>query len=182
MKYNKVNVAKYVKEGLQSGILVPMMAEKFARVIARRGILGETVISWSVDENGNEIQEKVSQVTLDEYTKKTGWVVTKVDENGNIIMDSNGHCNQWIVDDTTFNRKYEIDNNNSSLFKPKGGIQIFVQISDNIILSQWGSDMKIAAGGYINITDESDMYGISHRDFNETYRFINENKIKIRHK
>lgn len=70
--------------------------------------------------------------------------------------------------------KYEMDPENPSLFKPKGGAQIFVKIIDNIILEQWGSDMKIAAGGYINITNVDDMYGISQRDFEDTYRFTDD--------
>ena len=51
---------------------------------------------------------------------------------------------------------------------------MFVQITDNIILNQWGSDMQIAAGGFINITNVDDMYGISQRDFEDTYRFTDE--------
>ena len=35
--------------------------------------------------------------------------------------------------------------------------------------------MQIAKGGYINITNIEDMYGISERDFLDTYKFINEN-------
>ncbi len=89
----------------------------------------------------------------------------------NIIIDNNGHSNQWIIDDSTFKKKYEIDPENPSLCRPKGGPQIFVQIPDNIILNQWGSDMQIAAGGYINITNVDDMYGISQRDFEDTYKF-----------
>ena len=66
----------------------------------------------------------------------------------------------------------KIDPNNNLIFRPKGGVQLFVQIPDNIILEQWGSKMQIAQGGYINITDPSDMYGISERDFTDTYRKV----------
>lgn len=83
-------------------------AEKFARVIAKRGEIGENVISFSTDSNGNAI----------------------VDDNGN--------------------------------------------------LNQWGSDMKIAKGGFINITRIDDMYGISERDFYDTYKFLDEqSEIKM---
>ena len=34
--------------------------------------------------------------------------------------------------------------------------------------------MAIAAGGYINITNPDDMYGISQRDFEDTYKYIDE--------
>lgn len=172
--YTKVDVIRYVKQGIESGIMVPRQAEKFARIIARQGNIGETVVSWSVDNNGKEIQEKVAQVQVDTKTNQPGWVVTKVDEQGNIILDNNGHINQWIIDDTTFKKKYEIDSENPCLCRPKGGPQVFVQIVDNIILNQWGNDMQIAAGGYINITNVDDMYGISQRDFDDTYRFIDQ--------
>lgn len=173
-EFTKVEVVSYVKKGIENGTMIPRQAEKFARIIAKQGKKGETVISWSVDSQGNEIQEKVAQVQVDEQTNQPGWIATKVDGNGNIIVDNNNHPNQWIIDDKTFRKKYEIDPENPNLCRPKGGTQIFVQISDNIILNQWGSDMKIAAGGYINITNVDDMYGISQRDFEDTYKFTDE--------
>lgn len=179
--YTKVDVLPYVKQGLEKGMLVPRQAEKFARIIAKQGQIGETVISWSVDSFGNEVKVKEAVVGLDDTTKQPGWIATKVDENGNVVRDINGHINQWIIDDTTFKKKYEIDPVNTSLCRPKGGPQLFVQISDNIILNQWGSDMKIASGGYINITNIDDMYGISQRDFEDTYKFtdnLDTKKIK----
>ena len=176
-RFLKVNVLKYVKNGIQNGSMKPIKAIKFARIIARQGNIGEKGISWSIDEKGNEIQEKIDIVKIDEQTGNPGWVVTKVDENGNIIIDENGHCNQWIISDSYFKKKYEIDPNNDDIFKPVGGIQVFVKIDENIILNQWGSDMKIAKGGYINITNLDDMYG--NRDFYDTYREIdNEKEIK----
>ncbi len=170
-EYIKVNVEEYVKKGLESGQMIPRTAEKFARIVAKQGHVGEKVISWSTDSLGREVLEKEAYVEEDKETKMPGWIVTKVDLNGNAIVDLNGHMNQWIIDDTTFKKKYEIDPDNDLLFKPKGGPQVFVQIADNIILNQWGSDMKIACGGYINITNAGDFYGISQRDFEDTYHF-----------
>ena len=178
MEYTKVDVSDYVKIGLESGEMIPRVAEKFARIIARQGEVGEKVISWSEDEFGNEVMEKEGVVTLDVNTKEPGWVVTKVNEIGEVIVDSNGHENSWIIEDSTFKKKYEVDLENPGLFKPKGGPQTFVQIAHNIILEQWGSEMKIAKGGYINVTNLDDMYGISERDFNDTYKFTNEKEIE----
>ena len=172
--YRKVDVIRYVKEGIESGRMFPREAIKFSRIIARPGVLGEEVISWSVDSNGKEVKEKVAKVVLDEKTNHPGWVVTKADIEGNAIVDNNGHTNDWIIEDSIFIKKYEIDPKNPSLFRPKGGIQIFVQIPDNISLNQWGSYMNISAGGFINITNPSDMYGISQRDFIDTYKFVDE--------
>ena len=170
-EYKKVEIVNYVKQGIENGTMTPRQAKKFAKIIAKQGKIGEKVISWSVDLHGNEIQEKVAQVQEDEQTKQPGWIATKVDEAGNIIIDKNNHPNQWIIGDSTFRRKYEIDPENIGLFRPKDDPQLFVQISENIILN---SNLKIAAGGYINITNVDNMYGISQRDFEDTYRFINE--------
>ena len=179
MDYIKVDVANYVRQGLENKTLEPIVAEKFARIIAKQGNVGDQVISWSVDSQGNEIQEKVDQVKLDKTTNEPGWIVTKVDENGELIVDNNEHLNQWIIEDSTFKKKYEVDLENPGLFKQTGGPQVFVQIKDNIILNQWGSDMQIAAGGYINITNPNDLYGISQRDFEDTYKIVSElNKSK----
>lgn len=44
----------------------------------------------------------------------------------------------------------------------------------DVILEQWGGEMKIEAGGWLNITNPSDIYGISKRDFEDTYRIVGE--------
>ena len=79
------------------------------------------------------------------------------------------------------NAKYERDDSlGEGVYRPKGGVQVFVQIPDNIILEQWGSEMKVAAGGYINITNPDDMYAISARDFTDTYRAKTTSKVKTK--
>ena len=173
-EYKKVDTREYVTEGLTVGRLVPIQAEKFARIIARQGTEGEEVISWSADQDGRAIQEKVDKVGVDQETGELGWVVTKADENGQPIIDANGHANEWIIADSTFKKKYEADEATPGLYKPTGGVQTFVRIPENLTLFQWGSDMNIAAGGYINITNEDDMYGISARDFEDTYKQVEE--------
>lgn len=176
--YVKVDVLKYVKEGLESGILVPFEAVKFARLLARQGILGEKVTTMSVDANGNPIVEKVDFVTIDQETGELDMVVTKASEDGSAIIDENGNKNEWIIKYQKFCDKYVEVVGREGFYQPKGGPQIFVKIPDNIILNQWGSDMKIAAGGYINITNVDDFYGISGRDFVDTYKKTS-NKVKI---
>ena len=174
--FKKVNINEYVKTGVENGNLIPIKAVKKGRIIARQGILGETIITWSSDESGNEVQEKIAQVELDKTTHEPGWIVTKADDEGNIIIDNNNHPNEWIISDSKFKQKYEQDLQNKTLFKPIERIQIMVQIPENITINQWGKEINIARGGYINITDVNDMYGISIRDFNDTYRIVEEKK------
>ena len=91
------NVLSYVKEGLKSGRFVPIKAEKFARIIARRGIVGEEIVTWNVDSEGNEIEEKRDTVKYDPETGNPGWVATKADSDGNPIIDNNGHTTAVLI-------------------------------------------------------------------------------------
>jgi len=178
--YKKVEVLSYVKEGIESGVLVPIVAEKFARIIARQGVVGERVVTMSVNEKGEPIEEEVAFVPFDKKTGRAGWVVCKADENGNPVVDEHGNKNFWIIDDSTFRRKYEVEDGELGVYRPVGGPQIFVQFYENLVIDQWGGEEKIAAGGYINITDLNDIYGISERDFNDTYKITSKKaKVKI---
>lgn len=169
-EYIKVNVNEYVNKCLSSGCEV-ISAEKTARVKVRKCVLNERVISWSQDSEGKEIIEKVVMVS-----EPNCYVLTKVDSKGNAIIDKNGHTNEWVVNSDVIERKYEPDY--SDILKPKGGVQKFVIVPENIILEQWGSETKIAQGGYINITNTDDMYGISERDFNDTYQVVEEMTLR----
>lgn len=169
-EYTKVDVNLYVKEGLEKGLLTPLQAEKFAKIIAKQSKGGETVISYSVDKDGNPIIEKEA------ITKEGDYIATKASEDGKEVLDQHNNLNQWIIDEETFNKKYEMKKGN--VFKPKGSKQLFVEIPNPIILNQWGSDMKIDAGGYINITNAEDMYGISKRDFEDTYKVVSKKQKK----
>ena len=177
-EYTKVDVQEYVSTLVQSGRAKIFYAQKYGKVSAREGKEGEAIISWSVDNEGNPIQEKKDTIKIEKDTGKPQWIVTKLDDEGNPVIDKNGNKNEWIVNYETLGRKYEVDSENPSLMKPKGSPQLFIQIEDNITLTQWGSEMNIAKGGYINITNPNDMYGISKRDFDDTYRPIEEQEDK----
>ena len=176
--YRTVKVEEYVKELIARGIQ-PVKAIKNKKIHVREGIVGETVITWSEDEFGNPIVEREDKVTRDEKTGKVDHVVTKLDEFGNPVIDRNGHTNTWIMSDATLQKKYEQDSEmGQSIFRPRGTVQTFIQIQDDIEIEQWGKLEKIAKGGYINITDINDMYGISARDFNDTYGIIPDEDTK----
>lgn len=167
-EYVKVDIKEYVNEVLKNNSVIE--AENFARIIAKQGSNGEEVISWNTDKDKDEVLEKRDFIKPDAKGNMP-WIAIKADSNGEPIIDVNGHDNRWIIDNDTFNKKYEKDTD-SLIYKPKGGIQKFVQITDNIILKHWGCDMKIAKGGFINITNPNDLYGISKRDFEDTYKII----------
>lgn len=161
----------YVQE-IENGGAQIIIAEKTARIAARAGVPGEHIISWSADANGLEVMEKDAIVSVDPETGIPGWVATKVDEKGNEIMDQNGHINQWIIDNITFQKKYEADPEHEGIYKPVGGPQKFIQLNEGIQIIQWCEEWYVDAGGYINITNINDIYVISGRDFDDTYRVI----------
>lgn len=169
--YKKVDIESYVRDGLESGKLIPFWAIKKGKVRMRKANDGEEIITWSSDSLGNEVKEKVAKAEKDDL------ILTKVDESGKAIVDKNNHLNEWIVKKETFMEKYEPDIEGTGLFKPIVKEQLFVRINDDIILN---NNMKIAQGGYINITNALDMYGVSKRDFLDTYEVIKEENKKIR--
>ena len=50
-EYVKVDINNYVNEILKNSTVIE--AEKFARIIAKQGIEGEEVISWSIDQKNS---------------------------------------------------------------------------------------------------------------------------------
>ena len=62
--FTKVDGRAYAEAGIACGELTPVVAVKFARVAARRGEVGEEVISYS--QNG--IVEKIDTVKADPET------------------------------------------------------------------------------------------------------------------
>lgn len=172
--YRKVNTKEYVDAGLADGSLEIFEATKHARIAAEQGEVGTEVISWSEDENGNPIQERVSQVKIDEETGNPGWIVTKTDAEGNPVIDRNGHTNQWIIGDKKFKQKYEVDPENPNIFRPVGGPQKFVETKENLIISQWGDEMNMPRGSFINVTNPDDMYAVNPRDFHDTYTRVED--------
>ena len=170
--YKKIDdISRYVQELSEKGESI-ITAEKQARIAARKGDPGEWVISWSVDSEGRPVLEKRAQVSCDSKTGEIDWVVVKIDDTGEVIVDTNGNKNEWIMGDRTFRKKYEEDMNHPGIYKPVGGPQKFMKLTEPVTIQQWGQEMNVDKGGYINVTDPKDVYVISGRDFGDTYRII----------
>ena len=122
---------------------------KFARISAVAGVVGEEVIT-----NTSEGQETVNTVK----------------EEGDMIA-TNPSGERYIIDAKNFAKKYEASpEDGENVYRPKGGPQLFIQLSEAIeFIAPWGEEMKIAAGGYLNITNPKDIYGIQPQEFAETY-------------
>ena len=169
-KFVKVDAKHYVITGLQSGNLVPFRAVKDGKVLARRGKVGEEIITYT----DGGLVEKVNRVEIDPDTGNPEWVLMKANVHGYPIVDEYGHTNEWIKDDSDFMEDYVPDKSIDGVYESVDGAQIFVPVLMDIILVQGGEEMFVKAGGYLNVTDITNIYGISKRDFDDTYRIIDE--------
>ncbi len=163
LKYFKKvdNIAEYVEKGLISGKLTVEEVAKFARIHARQGIPGEEVVT----KMANGLEETKNTVKLDEKTGNPGWVVTNPDGE------------EYIIEDSTFQKKYEIDPENPEQYKPKGGPVLSTRINEHIeFQAPWGETMKIEAGGSLIISGPSDIYGIQKDEFKNTYKNTDKSK------
>lgn len=148
------NIADYVKTNVENGEMMPMEFAKTARISAVQGVEGQKIATIMA----NGLKETENTVTLDEKTGQPGWIVT------------NPGGEQYIVPDSTFQKKYEIDPQNPNLFKPKGAPVNCVALSENVVFeAPWGGDMNIAAGGVLVLAGEKDIYGIQADEFAQTY-------------
>lgn len=160
-----VNIIEYVKEGIENGTLTFEEAKKFQRIEAIQGEVGQKIQTILAD---GTIETEPREVKLDPNTNEPGWIVKNI--NG---------PEQWIIEDSTFKKKYEIDPENPEIFKPKGGPMLAAQINENITFEppMWGGDIQnINAGAYLLMdpTNMQDIYGIGEEEFYNTYKFVNE--------
>jgi hypothetical protein len=83
---------------------------------------------------------------------------------------------QYIVDGTKFTKRYEAAADlGEGWFKPKGTPQKFRQIkADMTIRATWGEEQVLKKGSYVNVTDINDLYGVAEKEFNDTYKPIQE--------
>lgn len=163
LKYFKKvdNIAEYVREGIKSGRLTVEEVAKFARIQARQGTLGEEVVT----KMANGLEETRNSVKLDEKTGEPGWVVTNPDGE------------QYIVEDSTFKKKYEIDPENPAQYKPKGGPVLSSPINEHIEFeAPWGETMRIECGGSLVLSGPNDIYGIQKDEFEHTYASTGRDK------
>ena len=168
-KYSKVeNLCEYAKKLIEEGAVI-IEAQKKSGIAARRGIPGEKVCSWSVDSDGMPVLEKEAVVTYDECGK-ISWVAFKIDENGYIITDQHGNTNKWIIEDSVFQEKYVPDSKMKGIFWPVGNTQKFIQLKEGIEVTLWGTEWRVDSNGWINVTDPNDVYVVSERDFQDSYK------------
>ena len=166
---------------IQQNNLQMKPASKFQRVNAQSG---KNYINQYGKQNGMDKRQigrmvrkggaPLSTVAGD-GTQETNNMVTK---NHTVLTNVGNTANKWAAETSTFNRKYEQDPTQQGVYKPKGGPMNAAQINEPIsFTAPWGEKMNVDKGGYIlqDPNNPNDIYGISGKDFDATYRF-NENR------
>lgn len=152
---NIPDIKEYVNGLFEDGIL-SYYYKKFGRIDAKQGTIGQTII-----------------------TKEGNLNKVKADEKGNldwIVTNPNGE--KFIVPHKTFVSRYETKVGLDGKHAPISKIIRAVRILENIsFTASWGKQMNIKAGGFLDITNFNDIYGIQEKDFFETYAQCNKDGI-----
>lgn len=166
----KQGLSDYVSQLMAQGT-APVTASKSGFVKVRSAIPGEMIEVWT--KNGNlETIEKASE---------GDYILTRATMTGVPIIDRYGHINSYMLPISKFEEKYDADCPNTyGVYSPKYIPQLFIQTDRDIEFdTPWGGTMSIKAGGYLNITDPSNIYGIAQEEFDETYRIKAEVEYDI---
>lgn len=132
---------------------------------------GEEITTWTSD--GNKETTNIA--------KPGSWILSKTNkETGQPSVDSNGHTNSWCVEDEVFKKKYDTDHpDENGNFRPAGGPQKFVELKEDVsFTAPWGEEMSIKKGGFLNVTNLDDVYGIAKDEFFETYEINSSTAAK----
>lgn len=104
-------------------------------------------------------------------TAKCGEIIVSVtNKNGDAIIQ-NGHPNTWIVRPDVFNNKY-ILSEKPGMYRSRGEQMFVVLESDIEIIAPWREIQKLKKHDLLNITNFSDIYGISAKEFYDTYNTL----------
>lgn len=151
---NKKEMREMVEGLIANGATVRNFA-KFARVQAVQAKGGETI-----------------ETILADGTKET----TNTAETGDWIVTNPGG-EKYIVSAAKFPKKYEAcPELGTNWYKPAGGVQKFIELAEDLkFVCSWNDEQFIAAGGFVNVTDLADIYGIARDEFFDTYKECREN-------
>lgn len=164
------DILSYAEKMLQKNCDI-IWAYKKSLVIARNAQEGERVITYASDGGIETINT----------ARKGDVVLTKAGPDGKAIIDVHGHVNSWIIPEEKFIRKYDTKHPvHENVFKPKNCEQQFIKVEEDIKFdAPWGETQNLESGGYLNISCLADIYGVSVKDFNDTYVVIRKGEINV---
>ena len=162
------NILDYVEKLLLDDCDI-IWAYKKGLVIARKAQEGERVITYASDGGIETIN----------IAKKGDVILTKADADGNAIIDVYGHDNTWVISEGKFKWKYDTKHPvHENVYKSKVCEQQFIKVSGDIKFeAPWKKMEYLESGGYLNISCLADTYGVSEKDFNDTYTIIKKGEI-----
>ena len=162
------DILSYAEKMLQNNCDI-IWAYKKSLVIARSAQEGERVITYASDGGIETINT----------AKKGDVILTKADHDGKAIIDVHGHDNTWIISRNKFEWKYDTKHPlYENAYKPKDCEQQFIRVTEDIKFdAPWGRAQDLKSGGYLNISCLADIYGISEKDFNDTYNIIKKGEF-----
>ncbi len=149
------NIKEYINSGIESGELFPAVYAKYTEIQARRGVIGEKIVTVMSD----GFVETENTVTADEVTGLPGFVVTNPEDK-----------EQYIISDSVFSEKYEEIPDKKGFYRPKGKPVTAMRCGEDIsFMANWG-EISLKKGGYIVISSPDDIYGVQEDIFLKTYR------------
>lgn len=147
------DVGDYVVELVKQGAEIKSY-RKFAVVTARQGTLGEVVVT----KMKNGLEETRNTIGVDELGN-LDWIITNPDGE------------EYVVKDKKFKERYEVLDASANTYQPKKEVNYFIQTTYNLTFTApWGEEMTIKKGGYLNITNIREIYGIQKDEFLNTYK------------
>ena len=151
---------EFVMEMLKAGT-APKDYKKYARVQAEQGYEGQEVVT-KLQDGTIETTNTVKRGDDGEL----GWIVTNPDGE------------QYIVPNNKFVKRYEIETGADGKHAPKGAPIVAIQVKEDVtIVASWGEEQFIKAGGYLNVSNLEDIYGIAEQEFYNTYAPCNKDGI-----
>lgn len=177
-KYEVIDPEQYVEQLKETNRFDTVTAEKSGYISVRKGTPGEEIPTYTND----------GKLESPEVYQEGKYIATRVDNEGKPVIDKYGHTNQWQIDEDVLRRKYDVGENipENEMIKPCGGEQTFARIPEPkehdgcagiAMMKPWGENGKLIPqtvdyGGYLNVTNTKDIYGIAKNEFAETYRTI----------
>lgn len=162
-RFDRDALAGYVRLLTESGAPALTAAKKTEpRFIVRIAEGTEEIVVWTKDGNKETV----------EHPEKGDMIVTKGNADGTPALDGYGHNNTWCMRPDAFKAFYDADHPDSAtgMYCARPVERRFIQIDRNIEFdAPWGETQRIRAGGFLNISDPNDIYGVARDEFNETY-------------
>lgn len=166
----KKNITEFVNKGITNNSLRVINASEITRVSVRRGNVGEEIITWGTNKDGQPTIEGINNVRIDPKTNKPTYILTKLDHKGSIMLDENNNPRQWIIEESVFLENFEQNNRNPVIYEHKNPIEQFVKANKSLTVLIHNQPTKIEKGDYINITDPINMYVIKKEEFLASYK------------